>query len=173
MNQPKSDFDALRQDLRNVYNRDPWHGSSIVEVLKGIDASTASVRTIPRGHTIWELVLHMTVWTREVASRVRGSAPRSPAQDWPSPESGGGEAAWRRAQDDLRAAHKDLESAVDDLNPEDLVRWIGVQRDPAAGAGVTVGTLIRGLLQHHTYHEGQIGLLKKAVDTFRPDRRKA
>jgi uncharacterized damage-inducible protein DinB len=115
----------------------------------------------------------MTVWTREVASRVRGSAPKSPAQDWPSPESGGGEAAWRRAQDDLAAAHKDLESAVDDLQPADLVRWIGDQRDAAAGTGVTVGTLIRGLLQHHTYHEGQIGLLKKAGDTFRPDRRKA
>jgi uncharacterized damage-inducible protein DinB len=173
MTRPKSDFDALKQDLRSVYNGDPWHGSSITEVLKGVDAKTASVRSIPRGHTIWELVLHMTVWTREVASRVRGSAPKSPAQDWPIPESGGGDAAWRWAQDDLAAAHKDLEGAVDDLQPDDLVRWIGDQRDTSAGTGVTVGTLIRGLLQHHTYHEGQIGLLKKSVDTFRPDRRKA
>jgi uncharacterized damage-inducible protein DinB len=173
MSRPKSDFDALREDLGKVYDGDPWHGSSITDVLKGVDAKTASVRSIPRGHTIWELVLHMTVWTREVTSRVRGSAPKSPAQDWPSPESGGGEAAWRRAQDDLAAAQKDLEKAVDELEPDDLVRWIPDKRDPAADAGVTVGTLIRGLLQHHTYHEGQIGLLKKAVDTFRPDRRKA
>jgi uncharacterized damage-inducible protein DinB len=173
MSRPKSDFDALREDLRNVYDGDPWHGSSITAVLKDVNAKSASVRSIPRGHTIWELVLHMTVWTREVASRVRGSAPRSPAQDWPSPESGTSEAAWRKAQADLAAAQKDLENAVDDLNPEDLVRWIGDQRDPAGGTGVTVGTLIRGLLQHHTYHEGQIGLLKKAVDTSRPDRRKA
>jgi uncharacterized damage-inducible protein DinB len=173
MSRPKSDFDALREDLRKVYDGDPWHGSSITDVLKGVDAKTASVRSIPRGHTIWELVLHMTVWTREVMSRVRGSSPKSPAQDWPSPESGGGEAAWRRAQDDLAAAQKDLEKAVDELAPDDLVRWIPDRRDPAADAGVTVGTLIRGLLQHHTYHEGQIGLLKKAVDTFRPDRRKA
>jgi uncharacterized damage-inducible protein DinB len=173
MSRPETDFDALRQDLRDVYSGNPWHGSSLTEVLKGVDAKTAYVRSIPRGHTIWELVLHMTVWTREVASRVRGSAPKSPAPDWPSPESGGGEAAWRRAQDELGAAQNDLEKAVDDLNPVDLVRWIGDERDPAAGTGVTVGTLIRGLLQHHTYHEGQIALLKKAVDTFRPDRRKA
>jgi uncharacterized damage-inducible protein DinB len=173
MSRPETDFDALRQDLRSVYNGDPWHGSSITDALKGVDAKTAAVRSIPRGHTIWELVLHMTGWTREVASRLRGSAPKSPAQDWPSPESGGGEAAWRRAQDDLAAAQKDLESALDDLNPEDLVHWIADARDPAAGTGVTVGTLIRGLLQHHAYHEGQIALLKKAVDTFRPDRRKA
>jgi uncharacterized damage-inducible protein DinB len=115
----------------------------------------------------------MTVWTREVASRVRGSSPKSPAQDWPSPESVGGEAAWHRAQDDLAAAQKDLENAVADLDPEDMIRWIADQRDPNVDTGVTVGTLIRGLLQHHTYHQGQISLLKKAVDTFRPDRRKA
>ena len=64
MSRPENDFDALRQDLRSVYNGAPWHGSSITEVLKGVDAKTASVRSIPRGHTIWELVLHMTVWTR-------------------------------------------------------------------------------------------------------------
>jgi uncharacterized damage-inducible protein DinB len=173
MSRPKSDFDALREDLRNVYDGNPWHGSSITEVLKGVDAKTASVRSIPRGHTVWEIVLHMTVWTREVTSRVRGSAPKSPAQDWPSPESNGGEAAWRRAQEDLASAQKDLERTIDDLEPDDLVRWIADQRDPAVPAGVTVGTLIRGLLQHHTYHQGQIGLLKKAVDTSRPDRRKA
>ena len=173
MNHPKSDFDALREDLRNVYNGDPWHGSSITDVLKGVDAKTAAVRSIPRGHTIWELVLHMTAWTREVTSRVRGGAPKSPPEDWPTPPSGGGNTAWRSAQQDLAAAQKELESAVDSLNPDDLLHWIGDQRDPAAGAGVTVGTLIRGLLQHHTYHEGQIALLKKAVDTFHPDRRKA
>ncbi len=173
MNRPKSDFDALREDLRKVYNGDPWHGSSITAVLKGIDAEGATLRTIPRGHNIWELVLHMTAWTREVTSRVRGGAPKSPPEDWPLPPSGGGNTAWRAAQADLAAAQKELESAVDSLKADDLVIWIGDQRDPAVGAGVTVGTLIRGLLQHHTYHQGQIALLKRALDTLHPGRRKA
>jgi uncharacterized damage-inducible protein DinB len=115
----------------------------------------------------------MTAWTHEVASRVRGNAPKFPPEDWPTPNPGGGEAAWRATQDDLAAAQKEIESAVDALNPDDLLRWIGDPRDPSLGTGVTVGTLIRGLLQHHTYHEGQIALLKRAVDTFRPGRRRA
>jgi uncharacterized damage-inducible protein DinB len=115
----------------------------------------------------------MTGWTREVTSRVRGAAPKSPPEDWPIPPSGGGDAAWLAAQKDLAAAQTELESEVDSLKADDLVRWIGDQRDPRLGAGVTVGTLIRGLLQHHTYHQGQIALLKKAIDTFRPGRRKA
>lgn len=81
MNHPRSDFDALRQDLRQVYDGDPWHGYSITAVLEGVDAETAALRSIPHGHTIWELVLHMTGWTREVASRVRGASPKPPPED--------------------------------------------------------------------------------------------
>ena len=162
---PQSDFDALKDDLHNVYDGDPWHGSSITAALAGIDAETAGRRSIPNGHTIWELVLHMTAWTREVASRVRGGPIKNPPEDWPVPDTAGGDAAWRAAQKDLAAAHKDLESAVDSIAPEDLVRWIGDQRDPALGAGQAVGTMIRGLMQHHTYHEGQIAILKRAAET--------
>jgi len=164
MNRPKSDFEALRQDLHNVYDGDPWHGSSIITVLAGVGAETAALRSIPHGHSIWELVLHMTSWTREVASRVRGSPPKAP-EDWPVPNVGGGETAWRTAQEGLGAAQKELERAVETLNPNDLLRWIGDEREPALDTGQTVGTLIRGLLQHHAYHEGQIALLKRAAET--------
>ena len=163
MNRPQSDFDALKEDLRNVYAGNPWHGSSITDVLKGVDADTAARRIIPSAHTIWELVLHMTGWTREVTSRLKGAAPKSPPEDWPAPRFGGGAAAWKSALEDLGAAQKEVEKVVSALKPADLVRWIGDQRDPALGAGVTVGTLIRGLIQHHVYHEGQIAQLKRAT----------
>jgi hypothetical protein len=47
MSRPKSDFDALREDLRRVYDGDPWHGSSITDVLKGVDADSAELKSIP------------------------------------------------------------------------------------------------------------------------------
>ena len=163
MKRPQSDFDALKDDLRNVYAGSPWHGSSISDVLNGIDAEVASRRIFGSAHTIWELVLHMTGWTREVTSRLKGSAPKSPPEDWPAPRFGGGAAAWKSALEDLGAAHKEVEQVVSALEPGDLVRWIEDQRDPEPGAGVTVGTLIRGLIQHHVYHEGQIAQLKRAA----------
>src|SRR5215210_3096044 len=172
MSRPRTDFDALRLDLRQVYQGDPWHGSSITAVLDGIDADAASSRPIPDAHNIWELVLHMAVWTREVASRVRGADAKNPPEDWPVPASGGGEKAWTLAKADLAAAQRELEQAVDALQPDDLVRWVGDQRDPALGTGTSVGTVIRGLLQHHTYHQGQIALLKRASKST-PQRRRA
>lgn len=164
MNRPATDFEALRQDLHQVYAGDPWHGSSITAVLEGIDADTAALRSIPRAHTIWELVLHMTSWTREVASRVGGADAKDPL-DWPEPRFGGGAAAWEAAKRDLAAAHAELEQVVAALKPPDLLRWIGDQRDPKLGTGLTVGTVIRGLLQHHTYHQGQVAILRRAAET--------
>ena len=162
MNRPQSDFDALKDDLRAVYSGSPWHGSSISDVLKGVDADTAARRLMPKSHTIWELVLHMTGWTREATSRLKGAAPKSPPEDWPAPRFGGGAAAWKSALDDFAAAHKEAEQTVARLKADDLLRWIEDKRDPGPGAGVTVGTLIRGLIQHHVYHQGQIALLKRA-----------
>ena len=161
MSRPKSDLEALRQDLHKVYDGEPWHGSSITEVLKGIDAEAAARQPIPHAHTIWELVLHMTAWTREVASRVRGALAKSPPEDWPAPRFGGGEQAWKSAKDDLAAAQKEIEAAVAALQADDLVRWI----ENPEGTSCTVGTVIRGLLQHHTYHQGQIAILKRAAET--------
>jgi uncharacterized damage-inducible protein DinB len=166
MNRPKTDLEALRHDLKQVYDGNPWHGSSIKTVLEGIDADTAALRSIPPAHTIWELVLHMTSWTREVASRVGGADAKDPV-DWPEPRFGGGAAAWEAAKGDLAAAHAELEQAVARLEPDDLLRWVGDQRDPKLGTGLPVGTVIRGLLQHDTYHQGQIAILRRAAETGR------
>lgn len=159
---PESDLESLRHDLHAIWDGDPWHSSSIKKSLEGIDADAAARRSVPQAHTIWELVLHMTSWTREVASRVGGADAKNPV-DWPKPASAGGAAAWEAAKRDLATAHAELEAEVARLEPADLLRWVGDQRDPAAGTGLPVGTVIRGLLQHHAYHQGQIMILRRAA----------
>jgi uncharacterized damage-inducible protein DinB len=163
---PESDLEALRHDLHQLWDGDPWHGSSIKTVLDGIDADTAALRPLPHAHTIWELVLHMTSWTREVTSRVRGADAKDPV-DWPEPNFAGAAAAWEAAKRDLAAAHAELEQQVARLQPNDLLRWVGDQRDPKLGTGLPVGTVIRGLLQHDSYHQGQIMILVRAAESTR------
>jgi uncharacterized damage-inducible protein DinB len=160
----RSDFDGLRDDIRQVYDGDPWYGSPITHVLNGVDATTAARRSFSHAHTIWELVLHMTAWTREVTSRVRGNNAADPLEDWPPQPAPPTESGWRAAQNDLREAHMDFVRAVDALNPADLVPIVTDERQPSGGAPRSIGSHIRGLLQHHTYHLGQIALLKRAAD---------
>jgi hypothetical protein len=87
--------------------------------------------------------------------------------DWPEPRFGGGAGAWEAAKRDLAAAHAELEQAVAKLEPDDLLRLVGDQRDPKLGTGLPVGTVIRGLLQHDTYHQGQIAILRRAAEAGR------
>jgi hypothetical protein len=51
---------------RRILDGDPWYGAAIMEVLEGITHQQAAARPIPGAHNIWELVLHMTGWVREV-----------------------------------------------------------------------------------------------------------
>jgi hypothetical protein len=92
-----------------------------------------------------------------------GGADAKDPVDWPEPNFAGAAAAWEAAKRDLAAAHAELEQQVERLQPNDLLRWIGDQRDPKLGTGLPVGTVIRGLLQHDAYHQGQIMILKRAA----------
>ena len=49
-----------------------WHGPSLSEVLKDVTPEQAVAHAIPGAHSIWELVLHVTVWADEAWAKVQG-----------------------------------------------------------------------------------------------------
>jgi hypothetical protein len=155
----------LIDDLQRAYDGDPWHGPSLTRVLDGVDARLAAARPIARAHSIWELVLHLTSWTREVARRLRGAAPAPPREgDWPSVPTPPTDDEWNRALSGLAAANRDLVAAVGESTTDRLAMRVGDERDPALGSGQTYGAMVRGLAQHHAYHGGQIILLRRASE---------
>jgi len=154
MSRPKTDFDALREDLRRVYDGEPWHGSSIRDVLKGVDADTAALRTIPNAHNIWELVLHMTAWEDVVRRRLLGESPDiTDEQNWPEVKDPCG-AGWTRALGVLRAGHTKLRETAAGISDSLL------DQSPT-GKHSTRYVLLHGIIQHDIYHAGQISILKK------------
>lgn len=77
-------------------------------VLRGVTAEQASRRPIARAHSIWEIVLHMTRWQREIIRRLRTRVAREPEDgDWPAPP-GPTDDAWRDAVERLEAAQREL-----------------------------------------------------------------
>ena len=137
----------------------PWHGPSLGAILEGIDAAAAAARPLEASHSIWEIVLHLTGWTREVARRLEGESPKLPALgDWPEID----DANWSVARADLFTAHEDLIAALAKFPASRLEERVGGKRDAPLGTGVTYREMIFGALQHHAYHGGQIALLRKA-----------
>jgi hypothetical protein len=153
----------LCEQVRLAHDGPAWHGAALAQNLDGINAEQAASRPVPDAHSVWEIVLHMTGWTREVARRLEGGEPGTPvAGDWPA-VGRVSEQGWARARAALGEAHAALAAAVERF-PE--ARWgdrVGGERDAPLGTGVSYAAMVTGLLQHDGYHGGQVGLLRKAL----------
>ncbi len=158
------EVERLRRELMGTLNGDPWYGSAVSNILDGIDAGMAAAHPITGAHSIWEIVLHMTAWTNEVKRRLEGGPHRSPAEgDWPAVRSTTQE-AWTAALAALRQAHEGLAQTIGAAEDSSLGRQIGGAQVDAVGDPVTFYQTIIGILQHDTYHAGQIALLKRALN---------
>ncbi|MBD0321680.1 MAG: DinB family protein [Gemmatimonadetes bacterium] len=130
--------------------------------MGGVSAGQAAQRPIPRAHTIWELVLHITSWQREVLRRLRTDIAREPGSgDWPLPADTS-DAAWRAAVAGLATAHRDLVAEIERFPADALHTVLGDARDAPLGSGVSYYVLLHGIIQHNLAHTAQISLLKKA-----------
>jgi uncharacterized damage-inducible protein DinB len=155
------DGDRLTAEVDNTISGDPWYGSSVLKILEGVDAAMAASRPIADAHSIWELVLHMTAWTRETTRRLKTTTFGTPLEgDFPPiPEVS--VRVWADAIADLREAHAELSRALSESTDALLNRQVGGTQVDALGHPVTLHRTVVGLLQHDAYHAGQIGLLKK------------
>lgn len=149
--------------IRMAYDGPAWHGPGLREILADVDATQAAARPVAGAHTIWELVVHMTAWTREVGRRLRGSDPALPPEgDWPAVDLVSDE-SWDAARTALADAHDLLARSVDAFPASKLATAVGAQRDAPLGTGVSFTEMLHGLVQHDAYHGGQVSLLKKAL----------
>ena len=159
----ETEIDRLVDQLEREHNGDPWHGSPLMSVLEGVTAQQAASRPVPKGHTIWELVLHVTAWKNETRKRLSGAPSSLPEEgDWP--ETGAATPQrWTDALLRLQRAHEQLVAAVSQLPEATLYKATNDPRDRPLGAGVSYYVLLHGIVQHDVYHSGQMALLKKAL----------
>jgi uncharacterized damage-inducible protein DinB len=133
-----------------------WHGPALSNVLDGVTRDRALARPLPGAHSIWEIVLHITAWCDISRLRLKGQATQDPTpeQDWPPVPTTGAE-DWAAAVARLGDSHRQLAAAVRLLTDAQLDARV-------AGLEYPVGVMLSGVVEHGTYHGGQIALLKKA-----------
>jgi len=129
-----------------------WHGPALLEVLDGVDAARARARPIAGAHSIWEIVKHVTAWAEIARQRIHGEALGDPTaeQDWPPIGDD-----WAQDLERLKESHGRLAADVRRLDDAALDARVKTLEYP-------VGILLDGVVEHGTYHGGQIALLKKA-----------
>jgi len=154
-----TDLERLADQFQRAFEGDAWHGPSIREILHGVTAKQAASHPIAGAHSIWELVLHVTAWSDIARERLNNRSLDSvPTEiDFP-PVPTATAAAWADAQARLTASHQGLARAAEALSADALAAVV-----PVPKPRYTVSTLLHGVIEHGTYHGGQIALLKRAL----------
>jgi len=149
--------EKLAKHIHRTVKGPMWHGPSLTQVLEGFTHDQAAAHPIAGAHSVWELVLHVTAWAEISRARIKGQRlpDPSPEEDWPA-AGPPGPAEWQRALERLSESHRALSADVRNLNDEALDARVGELE-------YTVDVLLHGVVEHGTYHGGQIALLRKAI----------
>jgi uncharacterized damage-inducible protein DinB len=134
-----------------------WHGAALAELLENLTAEQAAAHPIPGAHSIWEIVAHVTSWAGIARARVHGEriGDPPPQEDWP-PVDTSAEAEWAILLRRLSESHRLLAHDVRHLDDATIEATV-------PGLEYRMYDLLHGVIEHGTYHGGQIALLKKAL----------
>lgn len=134
-----------------------WHGPALDDALADITPAEAASRPVAAAHSIWELVLHVAVWAEVALARLGPEPPTAPAEDWPSVPMATA-ADWEAALERLHLSHERLAQAVERMDDSALRAIVDLP-----GPRHSVEVMLHGVVEHGTYHGGQIVLLRRAL----------
>jgi uncharacterized damage-inducible protein DinB len=146
----------LARQLTETFTGPTWHGSSLAELLHDVNLGEARAHPLADGHSIAELVVHLTAWCEIAGRRLAGFAGEAtPAEDWPAVDVST-EAQWRDAVKTLGARYAEIGRKAGALSESALHATL-------AGRTHSAVDMLHGLVAHGAYHGGQMALLKKRV----------
>jgi uncharacterized damage-inducible protein DinB len=150
-----SETSRIADQLRRAFDGRAWHGPSLLELLKDVDATTAAAQPLRNVHSIWELALHISAWDEAVRRRLGGIKLKVTARQnfprVPEPTT----AAWNQAIAQVKRTHDALVETVAAFPDSRLFARV-------PGKGHNFYFMLHGVVQHELYHAGQIAILKKA-----------
>lgn len=142
----------IADQIRRAYKGPAWHGPSLRAILLDVTEERAQVHPANGAHSIREIVLHITAWMRIARERLTATEVHAVTddEDWPASN-----ASWSEILAELASEEKAFYEAVLKFPDEQLN-----ERAPAVEPQ-SYYTLLHGVVQHITYHAGQIIFLNK------------
>jgi uncharacterized damage-inducible protein DinB len=146
-----TEIDRIARLLEKTFDKQPWYGCSITEILSRVNEQTASANH-GQPHTITQLVLHMATWRKFATHRLLGDTEFDVTDEanFPTPTT------WADAVNTLHQSQEELVKAVKQFPVDRLNELV-----PSKRQKYTFYTLLHGIIQHDVYHLGQIALIQK------------
>ena len=149
---------ALVADFENIYDGDPWFGSSYMHHLENMPAEKANKSPLNDGRTIHRIVLHVVAWRLYLLEKMAGNdafdLQYKSTAEWPEPPAG--DDGWRISLEKLAETQSGLLPFLQKMDGRQLRRRV-------AGRSFDMQHLLTGVLQHDVYHLGQIAFLGTLV----------
>jgi uncharacterized damage-inducible protein DinB len=144
--------------LKEVYEGDPWFGRAAVKLLEEVNETTAYQK--PEGqHSMVELLWHMITWREFAIDRLQHSPQMDLAyfekMDWRELDLNN-MTLWRQGLERLQETQDQLLILLADLDD-------GLLEKPVRERSYDFRKLLRGIIQHDIYHLGQIAYLQKLL----------
>ncbi len=155
---------ALREELADLIQSSHAH-AGFDAAVKGFPWDKAGIVPPGNSHSVWQLLEHMRIAQNDILEFSRSAeyvSPEWPAGYWPPSSGPGSEGEWTGS---IRAFHRDREQFQRLLrdDSQDLYRpfpW---------GEGQTLLREALLIVDHNSYHIGQIVLVRKALGLW-PDK---
>jgi uncharacterized damage-inducible protein DinB len=148
--------DWIVEQMRAAFEGGAWHGPAVLEVLRDVDPLMADAKPIAEAHSIWELVVHLSLTQAVLLRRIRGEDAGLDVADFWGPVPDATDENWAADLDRLTRQERELRAAVAAF-PDDR---LGEKLMPSGTSPAYAN--FHGHIQHNVYHAGQIALLKKA-----------
>jgi uncharacterized damage-inducible protein DinB len=153
--------EQLKLELEKVLSGNPWYGPAVYDIIEQVSFEAAFEKPPGSVHNIAGIVLHMLAWTEEVMDRMNGMNAQLPSSgDWPDPGTPD-EEKWQNYVSDLKLVNVNLLGIIQNFPEEQWSEFVNgtVENEE----GTTYEDLVKGLIQHHIYHSGQIALLNRML----------
>ena len=142
--------------LQESYEGDPWSGKPVTALLSEVPESIAFEK--PNGqHSIVELIWHMVNWREFAISRLQPSEekdlPYFEANDWREIDPAN-KNLWQEGVTTLQQTQQQLINLLSEKKDDFLSQKVSERH-------YTYRKLLNGVIQHDTYHLGQIAYIIK------------
>ncbi|WP_455463446.1 DinB family protein [Candidatus Hodarchaeum mangrovi] len=126
------------------------------KVIEGLTPSNARIKPENDNHSCWDLLHHIKIWQKAILESIRGQEVNwkdiSKNHDWPN-------AAYLSDDQNFINLVKMFEESL--LEAEELIKTTDLHQPMPAWDGASVIQAIIVLLQHNSYHYGQIVAVRK------------
>jgi uncharacterized damage-inducible protein DinB len=139
------------------------HNSHVspLKAITGLDAEIARKRPSKKAHSIWDILHHIVLWQDKTLEAIRGGDvdwTEAHAMEWPSGESLVKDSEWEI----LRERFDKGLTIAELLDTTDLSVILPAWSDENAAKAFMV------LVQHNSYHIGQIVVLREILGVWPP-----